>query len=38
VRELVRLHDEDVRALSGGRGKGATFIVRLPLAGAAPVA
>jgi signal transduction histidine kinase len=36
VRELVRLHEGDVRALSEGRGKGATFIVRLPLAGTAP--
>jgi signal transduction histidine kinase len=36
VRELVRLHEGDVRALSEGRGKGATFIVRLPLAATAP--
>jgi signal transduction histidine kinase len=31
VRELVQLHGGDVRALSDGRGTGATFIVRLPL-------
>ena len=31
VRELVRLHGGNVRALSQGRGHGATFIVRLPL-------
>lgn len=34
VRHLVRLHGGTVQALSGGRGKGATFIVQLPLAGA----
>jgi signal transduction histidine kinase len=33
VRELVHLHDGDVRALSGGIGQGSTFIVRLPIAG-----
>jgi PAS domain S-box-containing protein len=33
VRELVQLHEGDVRALSGGPGQGSTFIVRLPLAG-----
>jgi two-component sensor histidine kinase len=32
VRELVRLHGGDVRALSEGRDCGATFIVRLPRA------
>jgi signal transduction histidine kinase len=35
VRELVQLHHGDVRALSGGQGQGSTFIVRLPLMGAA---
>jgi CheY-like chemotaxis protein len=32
VRHLVRLHGGTVQALSGGHGKGATFIVQLPLA------
>jgi two-component system, chemotaxis family, CheB/CheR fusion protein len=32
VRELIQLHDGDVCALSGGKGEGSTFIVRLPLA------
>jgi signal transduction histidine kinase len=31
VRELVQLHGGDVRALSGGKGQGSTFIVTLPL-------
>lgn len=34
VRHLVRLHGGTVQALSGGHGKGATFIVQLPLADA----
>ncbi|HLY39258.1 MAG TPA: GAF domain-containing sensor histidine kinase [Candidatus Binatia bacterium] len=32
VRELVRLHGGEVRAESGGPGRGATFVVELPLA------
>jgi len=32
VRELVQLHQGDVRASSEGRGQGSTFVVRLPLA------
>jgi signal transduction histidine kinase/ActR/RegA family two-component response regulator len=32
VRQLVELHGGSVRALSEGRGKGATFLVALPLA------
>lgn len=32
VRDLVELHDGSVEATSGGRGKGATFVVKLPLA------
>lgn len=35
VRHLVRLHGGTVQALSGGHGKGATFIVQLPLSDAA---
>ncbi len=35
VRHLVRLHGGTVQALSGGHGKGATFVVQLPLADAA---
>jgi signal transduction histidine kinase len=31
VRELVHLHDGEVRALSEGQGQGSTFIIRLPL-------
>jgi two-component sensor histidine kinase len=31
VRELVQLHQGEIRALSGGKGQGSTFIVRLPL-------
>jgi len=39
VRRLVELHGGDVRASSRGRGEGATFRVRLPLArGERPVA
>jgi signal transduction histidine kinase len=38
VRELVRLHHGEVRALSEGIGQGSTFIVRLPLADAAVAA
>ena len=33
VKQLVELHGGDVRATSGGIGKGATFTVHLPLAG-----
>ena len=36
VRHLTELHGGAVSAESGGEGKGATFIVRLPLAGRAP--
>jgi signal transduction histidine kinase len=32
VRELVELHDGNVEARSAGKGKGATFVVTLPLA------
>ena len=38
VRELVQLHGGDVRAISGGKGQGATFIVRLPLVNSAVAA
>lgn len=38
VRELVALHGGDVRARSGGQGRGSTFIVKLPLARSAEVA
>jgi two-component sensor histidine kinase len=38
VRELVRLHDGEVRALSEGTGQGSTFIVRLPVVDAAVAA
>jgi signal transduction histidine kinase len=38
VRELVQLHEGDVRALSGGTGHGSTFVVRLPLANSAVAA
>ena len=38
VKELVQLHEGDVRALSSGKGQGATFIVRLPLARSAAAA
>jgi signal transduction histidine kinase len=31
VREIVRLHGGSIKAGSGGRDKGATFIVRLPI-------
>jgi CheY-like chemotaxis protein len=34
VRHLVRLHGGTVQAMSGGPGKGATFIIELPLADA----
>ena len=34
VRSIVRAHGGDVRAVSEGRGKGATFTVTLPRAGA----
>lgn len=37
VRHLVRLHGGTVQALSAGHGKGATFIVQLPLADAPDV-
>ena len=33
VRQLVELHGGSVRAASPGRGRGATFVVSLPLAG-----
>jgi len=33
VRELTELHDGSVSAISEGKGKGATFIVRLPING-----
>jgi signal transduction histidine kinase len=32
VRELVEMHDGNVEATSEGKGKGATFVVTLPLA------
>ena len=35
VRELVQLHNGMVQARSDGRGRGATFVVRLPLVGPA---
>jgi signal transduction histidine kinase len=38
VRELVRLHGGEVRALSGGQGQGSTFVVRLPLVSTAVAA
>ena len=38
VRELVKLHGGDVRALSKGEGEGSTFIVRLPTMKAAAAA
>ena len=38
VKELVQLHEGDVRALSSGKGHGSTFIVRLPLARSAVAA
>jgi signal transduction histidine kinase len=31
VREIVRLHGGSIKASSGGRDKGATFLVRLPM-------
>ena len=34
VRHLVRLHGGSVQALSGGQGKGATFLIQLPLSDA----
>jgi signal transduction histidine kinase len=36
ARRLIALHDGTVTAVSDGAGKGSEFIVRLPLAGAAP--
>jgi len=36
VRELARLHGGDVEVTSDGRGRGATFTVRLPLSDRAP--
>ena len=38
VKELVQLHEGEVRALSTGKGHGSTFIVRLPLARSAAAA
>ena len=38
VKQLVQLHDGEVRALSNGKGHGSTFIVRLPLARTAAAA
>ena len=38
VKQLVQLHEGEVRALSCGKGRGATFIVRLPLARSAMAA
>jgi signal transduction histidine kinase/ActR/RegA family two-component response regulator len=38
VRHLARLHGGSVQAVSGGHGKGATFVIQLPLAdGSSPV-
>lgn len=37
VKELVELHGGSVSAFSEGAGKGATFVVRLPLDSASPV-
>ncbi|MGE3706579.1 MAG: ATP-binding protein [Vicinamibacterales bacterium] len=34
VRHLVRLHGGSVQAFSGGHGKGATFVIQLPVADA----
>jgi signal transduction histidine kinase len=31
VHEIVRLHDGSIKASSGGRDRGATFVVRLPM-------
>jgi signal transduction histidine kinase len=36
VSQIVALHKGSVRVESGGIGRGATFIVKLPLAGATP--
>ena len=36
VRHLVELHGGEVRAESAGEGRGATFVVRLPLAPSPP--
>jgi signal transduction histidine kinase len=38
VKQLVELHEGEVRALSNGKGQGATFIVRLPLSRSAAAA
>jgi PAS domain S-box-containing protein len=38
VQRLVRMHGGDVQAFSDGAGRGARFVVRLPLASAAPAA
>lgn len=38
VKELVQLHEGEVRALSSGKGHGSTFIVRLPLTRSAAAA
>ena len=38
VRQLVEMHGGSVRAESGGANQGATFVVRLPIRAAAPLA
>jgi signal transduction histidine kinase len=36
ARHLIELHGGSIEARSGGEGSGATFVVRLPCAAAAP--